>query len=258
MTKIGPNERCLCSSGKKYKKCCGDPRVATMYTAVERASALRRLDEWIDAFAKPEADLALAELWGPFVDRFRELPDGVGGVCADVAQAWTAFDYIGDRGVPLADVFLAEAALGDGERASLIALCRSSMRLYEVVGVAPGCSLTLRDAIEGDRITIHERIASLTLFRQDHVVARIVHRGPSGGPALAAGGLHIPRLIQHRVVELLRARRARFLREQPSASICAFHKQMLPFFHDVWVGAFLGPPVQELRPTDGDSSAPAG
>ena len=24
--KIGPNDPCPCGSGKKYKKCCGDPR----------------------------------------------------------------------------------------------------------------------------------------------------------------------------------------------------------------------------------------
>lgn len=258
MTKIGPNERCLCNSGKKYKKCCGDPRVATMYTAEERASALRRLEEWIGAFAEPEALQALAVLWGPFAERFRELPEGARGVCADVAQAWIAFDYIGDRGVPLADAFLAEAELGDGERASLIALCRSSMRLYEVVDVAPGLSLTLRDAIEDDRITIHAPIVSLMLYRQDRVAARIVHRGLSGGPALAPGVLHIPWRVQHGVVERLRAYRARFLSEHPSASIGAFYKQSPPFFHDVWVGAFLAPPAPELQATGGASSAPIG
>ena len=257
MVKIGPNERCLCGSGKKYKRCCGDPRAATTtttttYTAQDRASAHRRLDQWLGIFAKADLREAAEALWGPFIHRIRELPEELTAVSLDVAQAWAAFDYIGDRGVPLADVFLAEAELGAGERAFLTALGSSSMRLYEVTDAAPGISLTLCDVIEGDRITVNERTASRTLGRNEHVAARIVPRGPSGGPELEAGMLHVPRLIRHAVVEQLRERRARFLGEHRGASVDSFYKTMPPFFHDVWVGAFLEPYVPELRTTDGE------
>ena len=57
--------------------------------------------------------------------------------------------------------FVAEVELGDGERAFLTALRHSSMRLYEVVDVVPGVSLTLKDVIEGNNPNYRDFAAKL-------------------------------------------------------------------------------------------------
>src|SRR5262249_9126256 len=151
-----------------------------------------------------------------------ELPDDLASQSDDVEEMWFAFDDCGDRESPLVDAFLAEAELGIGERACLTALRRSSMRLYEVVDAVPGVSLTLRDVIEGDRVTVNERLGSRTLGLREHVAARVVPRGPSGGPEMERGLLHIPMLIKGAVIEQLREHRAHFLDEHRGADLDAF------------------------------------
>ncbi|HWO21866.1 MAG TPA: SEC-C metal-binding domain-containing protein [Kofleriaceae bacterium] len=239
MVKIGPNERCICGSGKKYKRCCGDPRVPTEYTAQERRSALRQFEEWLDAFAEAEIEEGLDLFWWRYLDRILELPDELALVSTDVAETWAAFDYIGGRGVSLAGAYLAEAVLADGERAYLTALSRSTMRLYEVVDAAPGHSLTLRDVVEGNQLTLNEHAVSRTVVPHALVAARILPRGPSGGSELEPGLLYIPRIFRDGMVTQLREMRAHFRSEYRDVSIELFYKAMPPFFHEVWIRSYL-------------------
>jgi hypothetical protein len=51
----GRPERCPCGSGKKFKRCCGDPRAEARYTREDCATAFTRLDEWISIFAATES-----------------------------------------------------------------------------------------------------------------------------------------------------------------------------------------------------------
>ncbi|TMQ05525.1 MAG: hypothetical protein E6J90_48830, partial [Deltaproteobacteria bacterium] len=256
MAKIGRNEPCPCGSGKKLKKCCGDPRAAAAYTGIDRQNALERLNQWIDVFAEDDWEDASDDLWGHYLDQADELPPELMQFSQAVEDMWCAFDYLGERGERLIDVFMAEAELGDGERAFLTALRTSSMRLYEIVDALPGVSLTLRDAIEGGQVTVKERTGSRTIGRHEYVAARVVPRGPSGGPEIEAGLLHIPGLIKDSVVAQLREHRAHFLDEHRGASIDEFYKTMPPFFHDVWVGSFLDPYVPTPKTTDGEDMIP--
>jgi len=187
MAKIGPNERCPCGSGKKFKKCCRDLLVATTYTAAERTSALDRLHAWVDRFADDEWEEAMDEFWGRFGDAAAELPDDLTLQSDDVEETWFAFDRGGDRGAPVVDTFLSEAELGVGERAFLSALRRSTMRLYEVVDAVAGVSLTLRDAIEGDVVTVNERLGSRSIGLHEHIAARVVPWDRREAPRWSAG-----------------------------------------------------------------------
>lgn len=251
MAKIGRNEPCPCGSGRKFKKCCADSRSAQAYTAEDRARAFARLDAWIDVFAKDEAADAYMEFWGRFLDDADELPEHLTLLSQDVEVLWFALDHVGDRGAPIVDVLLAEADIGDGERAFLTSLRQTSMRLYEVVDAVAGVSLTLRDAIEGGQVTVTERRGSRSLGRHMYVAARVVPRGPSGGPEMEMGTLHIPALVKDAVIDQLRAHRVRFLDEHRGAPIDEFYKTMPPFFHDVWAGSFLDTHVPMLK-TDGE------
>jgi hypothetical protein len=239
MAKVGRNEPYPCGSGRKFKKCCGDTRTSLSYTAEDRASAFAHLDEWIDAFAEDEAEDAHELFWGRFLDDADELPEDLAIQSETVEDIWFAFDYVSDRGAPAIDTFLAEAELVDSERAFLTALRQSTMRLYEIVHLVPGVSLTLRDAIEGGQVTINERRGSRQMGRHMYLAARVVPRGPSGGPEMEAGVLHIPGLVKDAVIAQIRAYRATFLDEHRGAPIDGFYKQMPPFFHEVWAGSFL-------------------
>jgi hypothetical protein len=248
--KIGANERCPCGSGKKFKRCCGDPRAETRYTREDRATAFMRLDEWISIFAATEQARAHDEFWGRFAHYADELPPGLATQSRAAEDVWFAFDHCGERGFPVVDTFLAEAELGSGEHAFLTALRKSSTRLYEVVDVVPGTSLTLRDAVEGGTVTVSERQGSRTIGRHMYVAARVVPRGPSGGPEIDAGLLHIPGLVKDSVLAQLREHRARYLDDHRGADLDAFYKTMPPFFHEVWTGSFLEAFVPDLRTTD--------
>jgi hypothetical protein len=240
MAKIGPNERCPCGSGRKYKKCCGDPRATDRYTQGDRAAVFDRLNAFIDAFATDEEDRAGELFWGGFAGRADELPPERAELFGDVEHLWFVFDHQDGRGASVADRFLAGTELPAGQRAFLTALRRSSMRIYEVIGASPGVSLTLRDAIEGGSVTVNERQASRTIARQEYLAARIVPHGPSGGPEIEAGLLHIAPQVKDPLLARIHRERARFLDEHGGGDLTAFYKRLPALFHEVWVGTMLG------------------
>lgn len=239
MAKIGPNELCPCGSGRKYKKCCGDPRAADRYSREDRMSAFQRLNDYVDAFAVDDEDRASQVFWGEFMGRADELPPERAELFDDIEHLWFLFDHPDAAGATVVDRFLAGAQISDGERAFLAALRRSSMRLYEVVEPHPGVSLTLREAIEGATVTVNERQASRTIARHDWLAARIVPHGPSGGPEMEAGLLHLAAQIRDPLLARVDRERARFLAEHPG-DLTAFYKTLPPLFHQVWVAQMLG------------------
>jgi hypothetical protein len=164
-------------------------------------------------------------------------------ICAelfdDIEHLWFLFDHPDPTGATVADRFLAGAQVGDGERAFLAALRRSSMRLYEVVETQPGVSLTLRESIEGGTVIVNERQASRTINRHDTLAARIVPRGPSGGPEMEAGLLHLAPQIRDPLLARVDRARAGFLAQHPG-DLTAFYKTLPPLFHQVWIGVMLG------------------
>jgi hypothetical protein len=238
MAKVGPNELCPCGSGRKFKKCCGDPRAIDRYTRDERKAAFTRLTDYIEVFARDDAERASEVFWGEFASRADELPPERDELFDDIEQLWLMFDHAGAGGA-MVDRFLAGAQLGDGERAFLAALRRSSMRVYEVVAARPGQSLALRDAIEGGEVTVNERQASRTIARGAYLAARVVPRGPSGGPEIEAGLLHLAPMVRDPLLARIRDERARFVDQHRGDDVTAFYKGLPPLFHEVWVGTML-------------------
>ena len=239
MAKVGPNELCPCGSGRKFKKCCGDPRATDRYTRDDRTAVFERLNEYIDAFAAEDEDRAVEAFWGPFAGRADELPPERAELFGDVEHLWFVFDHRGAQGTSVVDRFLAGAELAPGQQAFLNAMRRSSMRIYEVADTSPGVSLTLRDAIEGGSVTVNERQASKTIARGDHLAARIVPHGPSGGPEIEAGLLHIAPVVKEPLLARIQRERARFLDEHRGGDLTVFYKDLPRLFHEVWVGTML-------------------
>ncbi|HMG57635.1 MAG TPA: SEC-C domain-containing protein, partial [Kofleriaceae bacterium] len=230
-----------CGSGKKFKRCCGDPRAADRYTRDDRAAVFERLNEFIDAFAVDDERRAGEAFWGRFAGRADELPPERAELFDDIEHLWFTFDHAGAGGATIADRFLAGAELDAGQRAFLAALRRSSMRIYEVTDARPGASLTLRDAVEGGAVTVNERQASRTLARGDHLAARVVPHGPSGGPEIEAGLLHLAPVVRDPLLARIRGERARFFAQHSGGDLTAFYKALPPLFHEVWVGTMLEP-----------------
>ncbi len=260
MSKPGRNEPCPCGSGKKFKKCCllagrasGPEPDRASYTGAERLSALAQLDRFIEDRLGPEDDTALEAFWGRYLDHPGELDERTRRQSDDAFDMWLAFDVTLDDGRLVVDRFLEEhPGLSSGERAYLRTLAGTAMHLYEVVAALPGVSLTVRDVLEGDQVTVRERLGSRTLNRFDWIAARIVPRGASGQPELEAGLLPIPPLLHGSARAQLSSLREAFLRERPGAGVGAFYKETAPFFHDAWIGGILEPLVPELRNTDGE------
>ncbi len=260
MSKPGRNEPCPCGSGKKFKKCCllagpasGPAPDRASYTGAERLSALARLERFIEDRLGPEDDTALEAFWGRYLDHPAEPDETTRRLSDDAFDMWFAFDFTLDDGRLVVDRFLQEhPGLSTGERAYLRTLAGTAMHIYEVVDALPGVSLTLRDVLEGDQVTVRERLGSRTLNRFDWIAARIVPRGASGQPEIEAGLLPLPPLLHGPVRSQLSCLREAFLRERPGAGVGAFYKETAPFFHDAWIGAILEPFVPDLRNTDGE------
>jgi len=253
MTKVGRNDPCPCGSGRKFKKCCHDKRATTGYTRTDRAHALAKLDRFIGAELGPEDDAAFEEFWGTLADRAGELDDDASEQSGAVIDSWFAFDRPLDDGRPPVDQFLEiHDQMPAGERAFLEIVRDTSMRLYEVVDAVPGVSLTLRDLLEGDQVTVRERLGSRSISRFEWLAARVAPRGASGEPEIEAGLMRVPELLHESVRMQLAAHREDFFQKNPGAGARSFYKLTAPFFHSAWAGAILDPVVPALRNTDGE------
>lgn len=253
MEKTGPNDRCPCGSGKKFKKCCRGKGVAARYTREDRANAWAKLERFIENDLGQEDDEAFEELWGRWADHPDELDHDLSMMSEQVGDLWFAFDRPLEDGRLVVDRFLDERALdlSEGEKLYLRSLRASSMRLYEIEDSRPGESLTLRDIIEGDRVTVQERLGSRSLNRFDWIAARVVAMGASAKPELE-GIFQISDFFHQALRDGLRRERDTYLVKNPGATIESFYKTAPPSFHDVWVGSILEPYVPQLANTDGE------
>ena len=137
-------------------------------------------DEWVEwqldiynAHVAPVADiLDVSE------DEFEEL---IGDV-ADMLGVFIAEDFFtarfGEDGdVNVVDDYLKRRGWRETVpgRRYLEALRDSTVSLYEVVGIDPGCSMSVRDLIRGgDAVTVHEKLGSKSAAPWDRLAARVV------------------------------------------------------------------------------------
>ena len=254
MTSIARNEACPCGSGKKYKKCClAKAAAGGGFTKEDRASAIERLDAFTAEALGAEDDAAYNTLIGEYGDRWPDVDDGWDEIDEAFHDAWFWFDWPLTGGRTAADRFIAERPpLSAGERRYLDVARASCMRLYEVEDTRPGLSVTLRDVLDGARVTVRERMGSRTMSRADLLAARVLPRGASGEPEMEMGVLSIPKLIRGSLVAQLSSMRGDFRKENPDATEIAFWKSAAPVLHDAWVSCILDPPVPALANTDGE------
>ncbi len=255
VTGPGRNDPCPCGSGRKWKKCCQDKLVPS-FSRTDRSIAIAALTRFVGGEFRDDLLAAHRVFWGELADRAEELDelddlDGGLKIASDQAfDFWFAFDHPVKDGLSPVDCFLEDCEIPAGGRAFLEMMRGTTMRLYEVVDAVPGVSITLRDVMEGDRVTVHEQSGSRFISRFDLVAARVAPRGASGQPEIEAGFLQFPPLLNASVTRQLAAHRAGHFEERPRADVFSFYKEMAPFFHGAWANAVLDPVVPEIRNTD--------
>ncbi|WP_437737412.1 SEC-C metal-binding domain-containing protein [Sorangium sp. So ce1335] len=241
MRKVGRNEPCPCGSGRKHKRCCLANGGGAPYTSADRQAALQRV---LLSSHPDDIDHARERFWGkhsPLRDRWT---DDVALEMAEVAfQFWLIFDFDAFReGVTLAEETLQnDPDLGQGERRYLEMGRATSMRLYEVVHVVPGASVTLRDVLHGGEVRVRERSASRALHAWDLVAARVMPKGASGEPEIDGGLFPIQSRLRDRLVQLLTALSAEL-------DEAALREARVPAFFDAWIS----PGLPQLVNYDGD------
>ncbi len=254
MAKIGRNEPCPCGSGKKYKRCCLTKGVPALgFTPEERQKALGMLERFVEKELGREDDAA----YDLFHDQWDVRVDELNPTWIELSEAvydmWFYLDYRLSGDALVVDLFLDRNPLLDpGVFRYLKLLRETALRLYEVVELLPGESVTLRDVLGGTKVTVRERLGSRSLTRHALVAARVIARGPSGQPEIESGILHIPDLIREQTISQLSSHRKNYRREHPQAGETDFFKEMGPFLHDAWMSCILDPPIPHLINTDGE------
>ena len=258
MSQIGRNAPCPCGSGKKYKSCCLPPPAPSMrFTREERASALQRLDRFLEGPGWEAMEAEAEEVfWGDLADRQDELEaagfgDGHFGMMEQVFDAWFSFDFRIERNVRPVDRFLASgASLTSGERAYLEMARGTTLGLYEVVEVRRGDGLTLKDLVGGGHVSVQERTASRSLARWDLLVARVFPRGASGRPELDGGVLHFTDTRRTGILQAVREELDDLLQAGPEDGELGAREMLPPFVAQMWAGQALQIPT--LTTTDGE------
>lgn len=189
----GRNEPCPCGSGKKFKRCCGDPTKPP--SLPDRITWLlgKLLAFSHDArFRRIRVHTISAMYREPDVET---LGDGI------LADALLHTDVA--PGCPLLDRFIAERGhrLPSDERELLEQWRSTELVLAEVVSSKPGHGLSLRPMGGDDIVEVRERSGSRTLRPGDVLLTRIV---PDGVEHQLLLTLQIPRSSRARVATALR------------------------------------------------------
>jgi hypothetical protein len=179
--KVGRNDPCPCGSGKKYKKChlaeASTPSaLPPSPSSASPPSKAHRVDERI-----------VHELHRYGAERCLELLHAAASMFGDPEKSlqllmpWSVYAFAVD-GRTVADRFLEARAvrLSNEERSWLEAQRSVWLSIWEVAGVDPGRSLTLRDLLTGEERCVAEVSGSRTAALRDTLLARVIdHRGES-------------------------------------------------------------------------------
>jgi hypothetical protein len=145
-TNVGRNEPCPCGSGRKYKQCCiNDPKIPLARRVGWLMYKVSRLTDEGSGRASviDLVDVADTAAGG---DMFEELV--IDGFLDDVAtfEGGGLKVYLSRRG----------SLLPADERALAESWLLSARRLWEVVSVKDGASVTVRDALSGETVVVTE------------------------------------------------------------------------------------------------------
>ena len=248
--KVGRNDPCPCGSGKKYKKCCL-PKTGTASEGRRPEKPDDRLRQRLVGYVEKslphaEAHRAMREFFGERFDLDQKLfaLDSRG-----VEAEWPAFlewlihDFRLSTGQPPIARFLAERgeSLPADERGILEEWQDAAVGLHEVVDLAPGRSLTLRDVFTGETCTVREIRGSLAAARWDLLGARMIR--VNGEPFLSGVVTVFHVRDREALIAHVQERHQAYCRDHPGASWREFFRAEALILH-----RFAEQRVREARP----------
>jgi hypothetical protein len=184
MKKLGRNDPCPCGSGKKYKQCCLKNEEAQVSN--DHSEAVPKALNWLlSKYGQAVREAIDESFFGGLDDDeytiLQDLPDdSYAGIMINAMEWLLADGFITiknqqhcvaklllDRGGPL---FTVE------QRHWIELLSTTPLRLYEIVEVTPGQSMTLRDVILPERqsVLVLEKSGSAQATPFDLIAARIM------------------------------------------------------------------------------------
>jgi len=246
--KVGRNDPCPCGSGRKYKKChlpIDEAKRAPTRESARDHDLDGRMVRELSEFATARFGLEWRWFTRDFVDASETL---------QLAVPWSVYQYR-VQGRTVAEWYLEEHGrkLSRAERGWLAAQQAAWLSVWEVVGVEPGETMTLRDLLSHQERCVREVSGSRTLVVRDALLARVVdHEGVS-----LLCGAHPRPLPPVEAAEVVRRARGR-LRRKGAVPVERLREQAFGrYLIKRWEEAVLEldyraaiPP--ELHNTDGD------
>ena len=185
MTKLGRNDPCPCGSGKKYKQCCLN--AGANQAANDRSRAVPRAIDWLMTKHGKAAREALDEgFFGSLDDDEYDLLPEPGeeayeGIMINALEWLLADGVITIKGEDhrVADLLLGRVGplFSVEQRQWIELLTAMPLRLYEVVEVRPGESMTLKDVLlppESEPCLVQEKSVTQQANRYDILAARLL------------------------------------------------------------------------------------
>jgi hypothetical protein len=193
---IGRNDACPCGSGRKFKACC--QRTSTVPLAQRTGLLAHKLALFTDGARRRPRVVGIASSACDPDD-----PSLVEALTAMTADPFIIDVALFEGGV--AKEYLEERAalLPDDECQLLERLVEEPRRLWEVIDVDRGTSLTLRDTRMGERFVVTERTASKDRQVGEYLLARVAALGDEH--QLFGVPLAVPLCLRERTIELIDA-----------------------------------------------------
>jgi len=192
MSKVGRNDPCLCGSGKKYKKCCLTNPLNEVSTAGDFVwRKIRKIDDALNAkilkyFSSQYQDLMDAA-WAEFhvFNDARPEMDMKSPVFICTFLPWLLYNWVPDDAdvnintdlsVPVAEAYLClyNHSLSRSEKDFIVENLKSHYSYYEILSIAKGKSLRVKDILRNREFTIHEKSGSESATLGYVLMARVV------------------------------------------------------------------------------------
>jgi hypothetical protein len=264
---VGRNEPCPCGSGKKYKHCCLDTKVAVdlLWQRMRQAEGrlINSTVEWVrNRYGFDLLDAAWADftLWQPRPGNPAEQPE-----FETMFVPWLVFNWVPDKESeefqptwpqrPLTLEYLHDegARLDPFEKRFAEEMCKRRYSFYSVTGTDPGRSISLRDILTHRDYRVLERQASRTVEAGTVIFTRVLEMD---GVAIMCGcaPLMIPPHFHNRVIEL---RENLFQSKGPVSEelLHEYEKELREEYFAI-ADAVYNPRMPELHNTDGDPFVP--
>ncbi|HYQ92313.1 MAG TPA: SEC-C metal-binding domain-containing protein [Candidatus Competibacteraceae bacterium] len=249
MKRPGRNDPCPCGSGKKYKQCC--LRAAATPVTSGRFQAVVKALDWLMKVHGPAVRASIdeaffRELSAEENEQLRQLePKVFEGIMVNAMEWLLAEGYITVKGQ---ERRVAELLLGRGgpllsaeQRQWIELLTSQPLGLYEVIEVAPGVSMRLKDVLfpEQAPVLVRERAGSQQAVKFDLMAARII---PIDGHFELSGAVYL--IPRHRSLEMITALKQELAGVAPdSAAAKAILGAVLPAY---WLKLLANPQLPQL------------